>query len=62
MVTPAAISKYLGEMRFPATSDDLLDYAELHEAPDYLISALTDLPDKVYESLAQVWAIVGSKE
>jgi hypothetical protein len=62
MVTPTAISKYLGEIRFPATSHDLLEYAELHEAPDYVISALADLPDEVYDSLAQVWAIVGSPE
>jgi hypothetical protein len=60
MVTPASISKYLADIRLPATRDELVDWAELHDAPDYVVGALASLPDEVYESLAEVWAIVGN--
>lgn len=60
MVTPAAISKYLGEMRLPATRDELVEHAELHDAPDEVVGALADLPDEVYESLSEMWALVGN--
>ncbi|MDO8588723.1 MAG: DUF2795 domain-containing protein [Armatimonadota bacterium] len=59
MVTPTAISKYLSDLSFPATRDELVEHGEEHGAPEELTGALAALPDGLYESLADVWAIVG---
>ena len=59
MVTPTAISRYLSDMRFPATRDELVERAEEHEAPDEIVGALAAMPDEVYDSMAEVWALVG---
>lgn len=60
MVTPTAISIYLGDLRLPATRDEIVDFAQNKSAPNYVLAALTTLPDEVYESLAEVWAILGN--
>lgn len=62
MVTPTAISRYLSDLRFPATKDELAQRAEENDAPDYLVDALDAMPDEVYESLAEVWVVIGSPQ
>jgi hypothetical protein len=60
MVTPTSISKYLSELSFPATRDEIVEHAEEHGAPEDLVVVLTGLPDGVYDSLADVWSLVVS--
>ncbi|MDO8683154.1 MAG: DUF2795 domain-containing protein [Armatimonadota bacterium] len=58
MVTPTTISKYLSDLSFPATKQEIVEHAEENNAPEYLLGALDTLPDDLYDSLADVWALI----
>ena len=49
------LARYLEPSAFPARADALIECAERHHAPDYLLSRLRGLPDRQYENVEQVW-------
>ncbi len=53
-VSPIEIQKALGGVDYPAEKEDLIKNAEKKYANDDVLSALKDLPDKKYESPADV--------
>ncbi len=53
-VSPIEIQKALGGVNYPAEKEDLIKNAEKKYAKDDVLSALKDLPDKKYESPADV--------
>ena len=59
MVTPTAISRYLNDLSFPATRQECIEHAEENGAPEEVLAALETLRDDLYDSLAEIWAMVG---
>jgi len=53
-VDPIQVQKALGGVDYPADKEDLVKNAEKKDADDDVLSALKDLPDKKYETLADV--------
>ncbi|WP_058554904.1 DUF2795 domain-containing protein [Thiohalocapsa sp. ML1] len=53
-VSAAGIAQALGGIDFPAGKDDVLSYAESHDAPSDVLEALSNIPDREYESMADV--------
>ena len=53
-VSPIEIQKTLGGVDYPAEKEDLIKNAEKKYANDDVLSALKDLPEKKYESPADV--------
>ncbi len=53
-VSPIEIQKVLGGVDYPAEKEDLIKNAEKKYASDDVLSALKDLPEKKYESPADV--------
>jgi hypothetical protein len=53
-VSPIEIQKALGGVNYPAEKEGLIKNAEKKYANDDVLSALKDLPDKKYESPADV--------
>jgi hypothetical protein len=53
-VSAAGIAKALGGIDFPAGKDDVVSYAESHDAPTEVVEALSNIPDREYESMADV--------
>jgi len=53
-VSPIEIQKALGGVDYPAEKEDLIKNAEKKYASDDVLSALKGLPDKKYESPADV--------
>ena len=52
--SPIDIQKALGGVDYPASAGDLVKKAEESGAGDDVLSALKNLPDKQYESPAEV--------
>ena len=48
------VQKALGGVGYPADKEDLVQNAKKKDANDRVLSALKDLPDKQYESPADV--------
>ena len=61
MVSTAKVSKYLKGIHFPTDKRRVVDYAQQHDAPDDVVSALQHMPDSQYDSMAGVWHAVGRK-
>jgi len=53
-VDPIQVQKALGGVDYPADKEDLVKNAEKKDADDDVLSALKDLPDKKYETPADV--------
>ena len=45
---------FLKEVDFPATKQDLIDYAEDNNLPQEVVDKLEDLPDKEYNSFTDL--------
>lgn len=55
--TAERLEGYLGEVRFPATRDDLVEAASRADAPPWARTLLDQLdPDGRYDSIEVVWA------
>ncbi len=52
--SPAEVQKFLKGIRFPASKWDLIQHAEDNGAPVHVLDALDAMPDKQYESAADV--------
>ncbi|GAB3532299.1 hypothetical protein GCM10027403_04330 [Arthrobacter tecti] len=58
--SPIDIQKALGGVDYPARKDDLISNAEQSGADDSVVSALRNLPDKEYDSPADISKAVSS--
>ncbi len=53
-LTGINVSEYFKGLEFPCEKQDLIDYAQEHNAPDRILEMLDKLPDQEYGSLQQV--------
>lgn len=62
MVSTASVSQYLEGLDFPASKEQVIDYAAEHNAPPDVLDALSDMPEPAgdrFYSMAGVWDAVG---
>ena len=61
---PANIMKHLGGINFPASKQDIIDYAKNAEGPDTneVVKVLEQIDDREYDSPAVVMHEVGKIE
>ena len=65
MVSAASLAEYLEGLDFPATRQEVIDYAEDRSALPEVIDALHQMPeppDGLYYSMVSVWDSVGDIE
>lgn len=66
MIWTVELAAYLDEAPFPATKDELLEWAEREGVPQQLISNLEELDDEevdiAYESVEDIWPDYIGKE
>jgi len=63
MATEMNIGQYLNATAFPATREECIQMAEDNGAPDDFIADLSRLPEGVYETVHEVWALIkGQRE
>lgn len=48
------VQQYFTDIRYPASKDDLITYAQDHDAPRSAIDLLQAIPDRMYDTLADV--------
>ncbi len=53
-MNPIELQKALGGMDYPASKEDLVKHAEGNDADEDVLSFLRDLPDREYETPADV--------
>ncbi len=53
-VNPIKLQKALGGMNYPASKEDLVKHAEGQDADEDVLSFLKDLPERNYETPADV--------
>jgi type III secretion system FlhB-like substrate exporter len=58
METQANIAQYLDTTAFPATREEIIQMAEDNGAPDEVMELLGRIPDGVYETIHEVWALI----
>jgi len=56
---PIQVEKYLRGIDYPASKEDLIQYAENNKAPIIVLSMLNRLHDHLFNSLATVTKEVG---
>lgn len=61
-VSPVEVQKYLSGTEYPATKDDLVQRAQDNDASQEVFDMLNQLPDKQYESPADVSKEIGNME
>lgn len=52
--TTAQLAAYLEDIIFPCSRKELLRCAEDNEAPDVILDAIEDLPERRYSNLADI--------
>ena len=64
MIWTVELASYLDDAPWPATKDELIDYADRIGAPRELIENLLELEDgdEPYESIEDIWPDYPSKE
>lgn len=58
-VSASEVQKYIGGISFPASKDDLVQHARQKDAPQEVLDVMGNLPDKEYESAADVGSGIG---
>lgn len=61
-VSPARVLENLRGMSFPCSRTDLLSHARRMGAPDDVLNLIQSLPDRRYNSMADVTAAIGEVE
>lgn len=59
MVSTATIAQYLEGCNFPCSRLDLINFAKDMNAPNDVLTALQQLPDRTFNSIASVWDAIG---
>lgn len=62
MASVDEIMKYISGVPYPATKDDVRDYAESQGADDDVMDELDNLPDETYETPGDIEAALGETE
>jgi len=57
----ADLARYLEHRQFPARPDELIAHARARHAPDAVVDQLRSAPDRVYETVTEVWAALGGR-
>ena len=57
----AELARYLEHRKFPARPDELAAHARERHAPDTVVEQLRSVPDRVYETVSEVWAALGGR-
>ena len=52
--TPAKLGAYLDDIMFPCSRMEILRCAEDNEAPDAILDAIEDIPDRRYWSVGDI--------
>ena len=58
-VTASRVHEYLSEVAYPASRQDLIDYARQNNAPDEIVRTLEQLPERRYVSPEIVTETIG---
>jgi len=53
-VSPSNIAHFLKGIDFPATKQDMIDYADDNNAPEQIIDIIDNLPDIEFQSMIEV--------
>ena len=53
-VSPSNIAHFLKGIDFPATKQDMIDYADDNNAPEEIIDIIDNLPDVEFQSMTEV--------
>jgi hypothetical protein len=57
----AELARYLEHRKFPARPDELALRARERHAPDAVVEQLLSAPDRVYDTVSEVWAALGGR-
>ncbi len=57
----AELARHLPMSTFPARPGELVEVAGDNHAPDAVCSALSRLPDRLYDNVAEVWEALGGR-
>jgi hypothetical protein len=55
------LARYLERHQFPARPDELAAHAQQRHAPDAVVDQLRQAPDRVYETVTELWAALGGR-
>jgi hypothetical protein len=55
------LARYLEHRKFPARPDELAAHARDRHAPDTVVAQLQQAPDRMYETVSEVWAALGGR-
>ncbi len=50
---PIDVEQYLQKTNFPASKNELVNFARGHNAPDLIITALKSIPERQYKNAAE---------
>ena len=59
-MNPTDVQKYLGGMAYPASKQDIIGYARSNNAPTEIMNEIDMIPDKSYNTPADVQREMGS--
>ena len=57
----AELARYLEHRKFPSRPDELAVHARERHAPDAVVEQLRRAPDRIYETVSEVWAALGGR-
>lgn len=55
------LARFLEHRQFPAHPEELAAHARARHAPDAVVEQLLQVPDRLYENVAEVWAALGGR-
>jgi hypothetical protein len=55
------LARYLEHRKFPARPDELAAHARERHAPDSVVAQLEQAPDRMYETVSEVWTALGGR-
>lgn len=57
----AELARFLEHRKFPARPAELAAHARERHAPDAVVEQILDAPDRLYETVSEVWAALGGR-
>jgi Protein of unknown function (DUF2795) len=57
----AELARYLEHRTFPARPEELAAHARQRHAPDAVVAQLRQAPDRLYETVSELWAALGGR-
>ncbi|MBI4320475.1 MAG: DUF2795 domain-containing protein [Chloroflexi bacterium] len=60
--SPARVAEFLSGINFPCSKNDLISHARRQNAPEEVLETLQKIPERTYNSLADVMSGVGKVE